>query len=243
MTRQYSLWKLEPVSKQIIQKLGEPIAKGGADLSLDQVSSLDSKTLYTIASDLASFKDELVAIQNMKNLDTTLCTKVVKWVNQFLLQDKIQVKKFTFPTPSSFSPDNIEEMAAEDELDKKYLQSKNLHKSEKAFLDDLLNNYTLKDLTKPSPIATDKMSFKMKHREETIKLVVSVAKEHLNFKKGGNKQGLNFFIAKGGSGSGKSRILTEIPNIMRKATELDAIFQNTQIIYFNFVVNQQKDGW
>ncbi|KAG2372842.1 hypothetical protein C9374_013122 [Naegleria lovaniensis] len=50
MTRQYSLWRLEPVSKQIIQKLSEPITKGGADLSLDQVSSLDGKTLIKIGT-------------------------------------------------------------------------------------------------------------------------------------------------------------------------------------------------
>ncbi|KAG2382136.1 hypothetical protein C9374_005928 [Naegleria lovaniensis] len=84
MTRQYSLWQLEPVSKQIIQKLGEPIAKGGADLSLDQVSSLDSKTLYSIAKDVVfGSKGESVAI------DLTLEKKVVKWVKQFLLQNNI----------------------------------------------------------------------------------------------------------------------------------------------------------
>ncbi|KAG2370870.1 hypothetical protein C9374_013781 [Naegleria lovaniensis] len=57
MTRQYSLWQLEPVSKQIIQKLCEPIAKGGAELSLDQVSSLDVKTLTKV---IAAVEKEIV---------------------------------------------------------------------------------------------------------------------------------------------------------------------------------------
>ncbi|KAG2381541.1 hypothetical protein C9374_006530 [Naegleria lovaniensis] len=57
MTRQYSLWQLEPVSKQIKEKLGEPISKGGAELSLDQVSSLDVKTLSKV---IAAVEKEIV---------------------------------------------------------------------------------------------------------------------------------------------------------------------------------------
>ncbi|KAG2386081.1 hypothetical protein C9374_003230 [Naegleria lovaniensis] len=83
MTRHYSLWQLEPVSKKIKQKLGEPIAKGGADLSLDQVSSLDSKTLHSIAKDVVSSKQTSV----IRNLDLNLGTIVVQWVTQFLLQN------------------------------------------------------------------------------------------------------------------------------------------------------------
>ncbi|KAG2383721.1 hypothetical protein C9374_004392 [Naegleria lovaniensis] len=83
MTRQYSLWQLEPVIKQIKQKLGEPIAKGGADLSLDQVSLLDGKTLYSIAKDVVSSKETSF----IRNLDLNLGTTVVQWVKQFLLQN------------------------------------------------------------------------------------------------------------------------------------------------------------
>ncbi|KAG2379338.1 hypothetical protein C9374_007477 [Naegleria lovaniensis] len=95
MTRQYSLWQLEPVIKHIKQKLGEPIAKGGADLSLDQVSSLDDKSLYTIAQKVVSSEGESVVIGN---LDLNLDTIVVEWVKEFLLQNnkiQIELKKFT----------------------------------------------------------------------------------------------------------------------------------------------------
>ncbi|KAG2373266.1 hypothetical protein C9374_012369 [Naegleria lovaniensis] len=99
MTRQYSLWQLEPVSKQIIQKLGEPIAKGGADLSLDQVSSLDSKTLYSIAKNVVSSKETSF----IRNLDLSSGTTLVQWVKQFLLQNhKIQIELKKIPSSISF---------------------------------------------------------------------------------------------------------------------------------------------
>ncbi|KAG2386782.1 hypothetical protein C9374_002526 [Naegleria lovaniensis] len=87
MTRQYSLWQLEPVSTKIKQKLCEPIAKGGADLSLDQVSSLDGKTLYSIAKDVVSSNGESSGV--IRNLDMNLVTTIAQWVNQFLLQNNI----------------------------------------------------------------------------------------------------------------------------------------------------------
>ncbi|KAF0974099.1 hypothetical protein FDP41_006709 [Naegleria fowleri] len=173
MTRQYSLWLLEPVSKRIKEKLCEPISKGGADLTLDEVSLLDGKILYTIARDVISSKDESVAIRNVNNLDLTLFTKVVKWIHQFLLEDKIEMKKFTSQSP--FFPEKVEVI-----LKESY--------SEKELLNELLNNYTLKDRTKPPPVAVEKTSFNMKHRDEAIKLIVDIAGAHFRFKKGGNKQ-------------------------------------------------------
>ena len=78
------------------------------------------------------------------------------------------------------------------------------------------------------------MRFNLKHREETIKQILQVgAKHHEVYPLQKSKQQLCFFIAKGGSGIGKTRILSEIPNILRNG-ELDDIFKNTNIIYFNF---------
>nr|CAG4708495.1 unnamed protein product [Naegleria fowleri] len=122
-----------------------------------------------------------------------------------------------------YNPDNYE-------YEETYIP---LHQEELLFLSDL-RKYNLKDLTAPFPKTSDPLRFNLKHREETIKQILQVgAKHHEVYPLQKSKQQLCFFIAKGGSGIGKTRILSEIPNILRNG-ELDDIFKNTNIIYFNF---------
>ncbi|KAL9653787.1 hypothetical protein ABK040_012848 [Willaertia magna] len=81
----------------------------------------------------------------------------------------------------------------------------------------------------------DRLSFKLKHRENTTKQIIEVAETHYKnfYVENQNKQHINFFIASGGIGCGKTRILAEIPNVLR-TIKLDNIFAKTNIIYFNF---------
>ncbi|KAG2375344.1 hypothetical protein C9374_009967 [Naegleria lovaniensis] len=111
MTRQYSLWQLEP------------IATGGADLSLDQASSLDDKSLYTIAKTVISANDEaaMKKAQDM-GIDLTTCTHLVDWIHNKLKKDNLQVpllkieQHSTRPNFRYFSPDERERLTKADEI-------------------------------------------------------------------------------------------------------------------------------
>ncbi|KAG2388810.1 hypothetical protein C9374_000249 [Naegleria lovaniensis] len=220
MTRQYSLWQLEPVSKQIKQKLGEPIAKGGADLSLDQVSSLDGKTLYSIAKDVVyGSTGESVAVGN---LDLNLGTTVGKWVTQFL-QNSIQVPllKFEHTKSSNYIPD-------------KYTNDTSDFSDEELLLLQKINELTLRDLSHVH-YNLDRLIFDMMNREQAIQSIIDLGTTQYKASQLEkiNKQDLTFLIVKGGSGSGKTRIVSEAVKILSKA-EPQHIFKNSSVIYFNF---------
>ncbi|KAF0984994.1 hypothetical protein FDP41_000033 [Naegleria fowleri] len=102
------------------------------------------------------------------------------------------------------------------------------------FLHDL-SQCNLKDLTSPFSKTSDPFHFKLKNREESIKQILFVGERHyqafpLERK---SKYQFSFLFAKGGSGSGKTCILTEIPNILRNGG-LDNIFKNVNMIYLSF---------
>ncbi|KAL9641712.1 hypothetical protein ABK040_007390 [Willaertia magna] len=139
-------------------------------------------------------------------------------------------------TEIQYKPDDYEETDG-DEINRKYIYKSQFQQEELLFFQEL-EQYNLKDLSTPFSKTLDPLSFKLQHREQTIEEIVKVGSKHLEVYPLANKgkQQINFFIAKGGSGSGKTRILTEIPNIFRghSGQELDTIFENTKIIYFNF---------
>ncbi|KAG2373074.1 hypothetical protein C9374_012920 [Naegleria lovaniensis] len=222
MTRQYSLWQLEPVIKQIKQKLGEPIAKGGADLSLDQVSLLDGKTLYSIAKDVVfGSTGECVAVEN---LDLNLGTTVGKWVTQFL-QNNVQVPLLKFEHTKSSKPNYIPD---------KYTNNTSDFSDEELLLLQEINELTLRDLSH-ARYNLDRLIFNMMNREQAIQSIMDLGTTQYKASQLEkiNKQDLTFLIVKGGSGSGKTRIVSEAVKILSKA-EPQYIFKNSAVIYFNF---------
>nr|CAG4714418.1 unnamed protein product [Naegleria fowleri] len=242
----FRLWDKD----QVKSKLCRPKSKGGAALDGEKVQTLyeeefDGSSLLDISNSVEEAKrlgnqwsaTEIVKTVLQKEIDLSTCETVVNWVvHELIKKDKIQVTLYNFVSDEiEYKLDNYEyEEIDGDKIDRKYIRKLALHQEELLFLSDL-SKYNLKDLTAPFPKTSDPLRFNLKHREDTIKQILQVGAKHHEIysltKK--SKQQLCFFIAKGGSGSGKTRILTEIPNILRNG-ELDNIFKNTNIIYFNF---------
>lgn len=165
-------------------------------------------------------------VEDKLQLDTNykqVLQRIITWVQQNLL---FRIKT-EYP---AYVSDNYEEMDG-DETDQ--ILKLGFSDEELLFLQQLEQCNLKKDLTIPSPQSVDPLCFELKHREETIEQVLEVASNHFKYyslqKK--TKQELNFFIAKGGSGSGKTCILTEIPKIMRNGKGLDDIFKNQHYLF------------
>ncbi|KAL9641973.1 hypothetical protein ABK040_004030 [Willaertia magna] len=119
-----------------------------------------------------------------------------------------------------------------------YIENSNealLFTDQELYLLERIQYLQLKDLSHAS-YGIDRLSFsKMLHRETATKEIIEIGERQYKASQQTeiNKQDLTFMIVKGGSGFGKTRILSEIVNILRKVKP-ETIFKNTSIIYFNF---------
>ncbi|KAL9658781.1 hypothetical protein ABK040_005935 [Willaertia magna] len=116
------------------------------------------------------------------------------------------------------------------EMDKKHLS---LFSKE-----DLIYLYKVSQLQIESlqkPLKADPFKFDLKNRDVCIEMITQGIKRYYsNYKNKTTlaKQDIPFILAKGGSGSGKSRILVESINIIRNIN--DDVFKRTRLIYYNF---------
>ncbi|KAL9652032.1 hypothetical protein ABK040_000373 [Willaertia magna] len=107
---------------------------------------------------------------------------------------------------------------------------------EELFLLGEIEQLELKDLSQAT-YGIDPFWFKTKllNRVEAEREIIEVGEKQFKCcqQQEITKQNLTFMIAKGGSGSGKTRILSEVVKILKKASPTN-IFKNASVIYYNF---------
>ncbi|KAF0981225.1 hypothetical protein FDP41_013013 [Naegleria fowleri] len=118
----------------------------------------------------------------------------------------------------------------------KYIEIIPNFSDEELYLFQEISELKLRDLSYVHHSYLDRLIFNgMLNREQAKQAILDLSARQYKASQQEkiNKQDLTFLIAKGGSGSGKTRIMSEVVKILSKA-EPQYIFKNSSIIYFNF---------
>ncbi|KAL9653108.1 hypothetical protein ABK040_006326 [Willaertia magna] len=112
-----------------------------------------------------------------------------------------------------------------------YLTEKEIH-----LLNTIETTMQLSNLDNVKYSLKDPFCFNLKNRTNAIQQIEMAATSNLNVNsfKNDMRQDITFMFARAGSGCGKSRIMTEVANILRNSEKVDEVFKRTSIIYYNF---------
>ncbi|KAF0971620.1 hypothetical protein FDP41_009843 [Naegleria fowleri] len=230
MPKLFRLWDKDQTKDALCQSK----LNGGAGLTIEQAqpfydAKFDGTTLSKIVYELEKAQqngNELSANDIVKQIfenqiDLSTCTTVVNWIKDKLIEkNKIQLPLLKIVSKHS-KPKYIPD---------KYIEIIPNFSDEELYLLQEISELKLRDL---SHGYLDRLIFNgMLNREQAI-LDLSARQYKASQQEKINKQDLTILIAKGGSGSGKTRIMSEVVKILSKA-EPQYIFKNSSIIYFNF---------
>ncbi|KAF0982735.1 hypothetical protein FDP41_010714 [Naegleria fowleri] len=197
-------------------------------------AKFDGTTLSKIVYELEKAQqngNELSANDIVKQIfenqiDLSTCTTVVNWIKDKLIEkNKIQLPLLKIVSKHS-KPKYIPD---------KYIEIIPNFSDEELYLLQEISELKLRDLSHVHH-GLDRLIFNdMLNREQAKQAILDLSARQYEASQQEkiNKQDLTFLIAKGGSGSGKTRIMSEVVKILSKA-EPQYIFKNSSIIYFNF---------
>ncbi|KAF0976068.1 hypothetical protein FDP41_004744 [Naegleria fowleri] len=214
--KNYKKWTKKEVASLLRMKKRE----GGASLSVEKMNLLysadfDGTSLDNIVQNIKRHDVDFAKyLFNSGKLGEDLCTMkiLMEYLSQKLSLSSRRLNKVEMNRLSMVSW-------------KKYLKMTRM----------LINELKLRNLSHVRH-GLDRLIFKkLLNREQAEKAILDLSSAQYKASQQENitKQDLTFLIAKGGSGSGKTRIMSEVVKILSKA-EPQHIFKNSSIIYFNF---------